>query len=111
MPSVWMCPLLAFEWFNGSYSYLVFRTLSIIRKCPVNMNFLAQKIRALQMCPNTKWPFYQRWLIWFWLHYTNLWRLITSIKLHRWHLQENNGPHTRVTNDYTMLTCPNLYRP
>jgi hypothetical protein len=111
MSSVWMCPLLVFESFNGLYSYLVFRSLSNIGQCPVSMNILAQKIGAHQMCPNRKWPFSQRWPIWFWLCYTNLWRPITSIKLHRWYLQENNGPHTRVPNDYTMLTCPNLYRP
>jgi hypothetical protein len=54
MLSVWMFPLLAFEWFIGSYSYLVFRSLSIIGQWPVNMNILVKKIGTLPVCPNTK---------------------------------------------------------
>jgi hypothetical protein len=46
---VWMCASLAPEWFVELYTYLVFRSSSIVDWCPVNLN-----IPALQMGPKTQ---------------------------------------------------------
>jgi hypothetical protein len=44
-----MCPSLAPERLNGSYSNWTFKNLSIIGQCLVNMNILAAKLDGLQM--------------------------------------------------------------
>jgi hypothetical protein len=49
-----MCPSLAPEQWDGYYLYFIFNTLSITGQCPMNMNFLAPKVRALQMNSKTK---------------------------------------------------------
>jgi hypothetical protein len=41
-----MCNLLVPEWFNGFYAYLVFKSLSVIGQCLVNMNIPAKKKRG-----------------------------------------------------------------
>jgi hypothetical protein len=47
---IWICILATPEWLDGFY-YLVFRSLSIIGQCQVNLSILAPKIGALQVCP------------------------------------------------------------
>jgi hypothetical protein len=44
-----MCTLLAPEQLDRSYSYLVVKSLSIIRQYPVNVSISASKIGAHQM--------------------------------------------------------------
>lgn len=51
---VCMCALLAPEWLDEFYSYSVFKSLSIIDQCPVNMDILTPKIEALQMNPKNQ---------------------------------------------------------
>jgi hypothetical protein len=58
-----MCALLAPEWLDEFYSYLVFKSLSIIDHCPVNVDILAPKIEALQMGPKNKIAISQAWLL------------------------------------------------
>jgi hypothetical protein len=48
---LWMCASLALDRFS---SYLVFKALSIICPCPVNMNIPTPKIEALQTDPKHK---------------------------------------------------------
>jgi hypothetical protein len=45
---------LAPERLDGFYSYLIFKSLTSIGRCPMDMNIPAQKIRALQMGPKTQ---------------------------------------------------------
>jgi hypothetical protein len=40
---LYICPQLAPEQLDKLYSYLLFKTLSIIGQCPVNMDILAPK--------------------------------------------------------------------
>jgi hypothetical protein len=42
-----MCPSLVPEWLDEFYSYLVFRGLSFMGQCLVNMNILVPKTRGL----------------------------------------------------------------
>jgi hypothetical protein len=65
MLSIWMCPWLALEWFLGFYSYLVFRSSSIIGQCPANMVILPPKIGDILMCPKITWSFCQSGLYYF----------------------------------------------
>jgi hypothetical protein len=44
-----MCASLVSEWLDGTYFYSVFKGLSLIGQCLMNMNILAPKIGALQM--------------------------------------------------------------
>lgn len=46
-----MCALLVPEQIDKFYSYSVFKSLSFIGQCPVNMNILAPGIRVLHMGP------------------------------------------------------------
>jgi hypothetical protein len=46
---VYIYTLLTPEQLNGFYLYSVFKILSIIDPCPVNLNILAPKIGALQI--------------------------------------------------------------
>jgi hypothetical protein len=39
------------EWLGGLFSYLVFKCLIVIGRCPVNINILALKIGVLQLSP------------------------------------------------------------
>jgi hypothetical protein len=48
---IWICVLLVPEQIYKFYSYSVFKSLSFIGQCPVNVNILAPEIRALQMGP------------------------------------------------------------
>jgi hypothetical protein len=39
---------LAFKWFDGFFSYSVFKSAFVLGLCPLNMNILVPKIGALQ---------------------------------------------------------------
>jgi hypothetical protein len=45
------CTLLEPEWLDRFYSHSFLKSLAIIGWCLVNMNFVASKIRTLQMDP------------------------------------------------------------
>jgi hypothetical protein len=49
-----LCSLLASEWFDRFYSYLIFKSLSIIVSAQLYMNVLAPKIGLLQMGPKNR---------------------------------------------------------
>jgi hypothetical protein len=48
---IWICALLMPEQIDKFYSYSIFKSLSFIGQCPVNMSILAPEIRVLQMGP------------------------------------------------------------
>jgi hypothetical protein len=51
---VWMCASLAPEMLVRFHSYLVFKTLCIIVRCPVNMNIPGSNTWARQLGPKTQ---------------------------------------------------------
>jgi hypothetical protein len=42
---------LAQEWLDGCYSYPLIKSLSLMDRCPVNMNILVPKVAVLHMNP------------------------------------------------------------
>jgi hypothetical protein len=80
---VWMCSSLVPEQFYGFYSYLLFKSLSIIGHCMVEMTFYLQKWELLRwITPKTKWRFSWKPLII--MIFSNLWIPSPWIKLHWW---------------------------
>jgi hypothetical protein len=70
-----MCVLLAPGRLDGFYSYSAFKSLSIIGRCPVNMNILPKKNRDLWNSPQRiESLFSQNRLERFWLNFSDLWR-------------------------------------
>jgi hypothetical protein len=52
---------LAAEKFHGFHSYSIFESLTIIGRCPVNINILAPKAGPLHWSPQTqKWDFLKK---------------------------------------------------
>jgi hypothetical protein len=48
---VCMCASLGPEWLDGFCSHTVFKSISVLGWCPVNIKILAQKLQALWMHP------------------------------------------------------------
>jgi hypothetical protein len=51
---VWVCSSLAVEWLDGFYSYSIFKSVSVIGRCQMNMNIQAPKVGVFQMVPETQ---------------------------------------------------------
>jgi hypothetical protein len=68
---VCMCALLAPEWLDEFYSYLVFKSSSIIDQCSVNMDIPSPKIEDLHMGLKNQIAVSQAWLLRFWLNFTD----------------------------------------
>jgi hypothetical protein len=66
MPSVFVClyvPSLAHERLDRYYSRSKLKSLSIIGRCPVNMNILPSKAGALNISPKNKMAIFSKYVL------------------------------------------------
>jgi hypothetical protein len=75
----------------------------------ISTKFVAPEIGAKQLFPSSKRRFSRKLLKRFLLNFSDLRRKFPWIKLHMFHLQENNGTCTRGPDSYVKHTYPSLF--
>jgi hypothetical protein len=93
------------ERLGGFCSESVFKHSFVIGQCQVNMNILAPKIRSLQEGDETRNSIFSKKALMIRLHFSNLWRSLSYMKMYRWYLEDSDSTRSRGPNVYATRTC------